>query len=89
MRRRCSATLAGDRPAGRRVPRPHDRYGLLLLAGIGVRATMAQMAMTRAYRVGKVLVVANLQYTGIVFSSLWGLLLWGDRSTGTSGSAWP
>ncbi len=40
---------------------------------------MAQMAMTRAYRVGKVLVVANLQYTGIVFSSLWGLALWGDR----------
>ena len=42
-------------------------------------ALMAQMAMTRAYRVGKVLVVANLQYTGIVFSSLWGLALWGDR----------
>jgi drug/metabolite transporter (DMT)-like permease len=39
---------------------------------------MAQMAMTRAYRVGKVLVVANLQYTGIIFSSLWGMLLWGD-----------
>jgi hypothetical protein len=36
------------------------------------------MAMTRAYRVGKVLVVANLQYTGIIFSSLWGMLLWGD-----------
>jgi S-adenosylmethionine uptake transporter len=34
--------------------------------------------MTRAYRVGKVLVVANLQYTGIIFSSLWGMLLWGD-----------
>jgi S-adenosylmethionine uptake transporter len=36
------------------------------------------MAMTRAYRLGKVLVVANLQYTGIIFSSLWGMLLWGD-----------
>jgi S-adenosylmethionine uptake transporter len=35
--------------------------------------------MTRAYRTGKVLVVANLQYTGIVFSSLWGTVLWGDR----------
>ena len=50
-----------------------------MLAAIGVTATMAQMAMTRAYRVGKVLVVANLQYTGIVFSSMWGLALWGDR----------
>ena len=34
--------------------------------------------MTRAYRIGKVLVVSNLQYTGIVFSSLWGMFLWGD-----------
>lgn len=57
----------------------HTLYGGLLLLGIGGAALMAQMAMTRAYRVGKVLVVANLQYTGIVFSSLWGLLLWGDR----------
>lgn len=50
-----------------------------LLLAIGLPALFAQMAMTRAYRVGKVLVVANLQYTGIVFSSVWGLLLWGDR----------
>ena len=57
----------------------HTGRGALLLLGIGAAALMAQMAMTRAYRVGKVLVVANLQYTGIVFSSLWGLALWGDR----------
>jgi drug/metabolite transporter (DMT)-like permease len=57
----------------------HTQGGALLLLGIGAAALMAQMAMTRAYRVGKVLVVANLQYTGIVFSSLWGLALWGDR----------
>jgi S-adenosylmethionine uptake transporter len=50
-----------------------------LLLAIGIPALFAQMAMTRAYRVGKVLVVANLQYTGIVFSSVWGMLLWGDR----------
>ncbi|MES3021939.1 MAG: DMT family transporter [Pseudomonadota bacterium] len=54
-------------------------YGAGLLLFIGVSALCAQMAMTRAYRVGKVLVVANLQYTGIVFSSVWGMLLWGDR----------
>ncbi|GAB3398019.1 DMT family transporter [Massilia agilis] len=54
------------------------RLAALVLA-IGVSALLAQMAMTRAYRVGKVLVVANLQYTGIVFSSLWGMALWGDR----------
>ena len=71
------ATLAGDGPQGA-VFHAHTPYSLLLLAGIGGAALMAQMAMTRAYRVGKVLVVANLQYTGIVFSCLWGLLLWGD-----------
>jgi len=71
------ATVGGDGPQGA-VFHAHTPYGLLLLLGIGAAALMAQMAMTRAYRVGKVLVVANLQYTGIVFSSLWGLLLWGD-----------
>jgi S-adenosylmethionine uptake transporter len=53
------------------------RSGLLLLA-IGVCATSAQIAMTRAYRLGNTLVVANLQYTGIVFSSVWGVLVFGD-----------
>jgi S-adenosylmethionine uptake transporter len=58
---------------------PVTTHGAMLLLAIGVSALLAQMAMTRAYRVGKVLVVANLQYTGIVFSSLWGMALWGDR----------
>lgn len=53
--------------------------GVALVLAIGVAALLAQIAMTRAYRVGKVLVVANLQYMGIVFSSLWGVLLWRDR----------
>jgi S-adenosylmethionine uptake transporter len=36
------------------------------------------MAMTRAYRLGNTLVTANLQYTGIVFSSIWSVLIWND-----------
>jgi S-adenosylmethionine uptake transporter len=52
--------------------------GAVLLLAIGIPALLAQIAMTAAYRVGKVLVIANLQYTGIVFSSLWGMFLWGD-----------
>jgi S-adenosylmethionine uptake transporter len=56
----------------------HSAKGILLLFAIGVSATSAQMAMTRAYRLGKTLVTANLQYTGIVFSSAWGFLVWGD-----------
>jgi S-adenosylmethionine uptake transporter len=55
-----------------------DLRGGLLLLTMGVTATLAQMAMTRAYGTGKTLVVANLQYTGIIFSSIWGMLLWGD-----------
>ena len=54
-------------------------YDLLLLIAIGVTATIAQIAMTRAYRLGAMLVTANLQYSGIVFSSVWGILIWGDR----------
>jgi S-adenosylmethionine uptake transporter len=57
---------------------PHSPKGIALLLGTGVSATLAQMAMTRAYRLGKTLVTANLQYTGIVFSSAWGILLWGE-----------
>ena len=58
--------------------RAHDAQGIGLLLTIGVTATVAQMAMTRAYRLGKTLVTANLQYSGIVFSSMWGILIWGD-----------
>ena len=54
-------------------------YDILLLVAIGVTATIAQIAMTRAYRLGAMLVTANLQYSGIVFSSVWGILIWGDR----------
>ncbi|MFC0251344.1 DMT family transporter [Massilia consociata] len=72
-----AGTLAGDGPSDA-VFRSHTPYSGALLLAVGVSALLAQIAMTRAYRVGKVLVVANLQYTGIVFSSLWGLMLWGD-----------
>jgi S-adenosylmethionine uptake transporter len=57
----------------------HTWHSGLLVFAIGFCGLLAQMAMTRAYRVGSVLVVANLQYTGIIFSSLWGMFLWGDR----------
>ena len=58
--------------------RSHSTYGMCLLLSIGVFAAIAQMAMTRAYRLGNTLVTANLQYTGIVFSSIWGVLIWSD-----------
>ena len=57
----------------------HALRGALLLLTMGFTAAFAQVAMTRAYRLGKVLVVANLQYTGIIFSSMWSVILWGDK----------
>ena len=68
-------TLATTRPAEHA---PVDLRAWMLMLGLAVFATVAQVAMTRAYRVGKTLVVANLQYTGIVFSSILGVLLWND-----------
>ena len=50
----------------------------LWLLPIGVLAALGQLCMTRAYNSGATLVVANLQYTGIVFSALFGLFLFGD-----------
>ncbi len=71
--------LLETRPSGVAQLAHHTLYSGGLLLAIGVSALLAQIAMTRAYRVGRVLVVANLQYTGIVFSALWGMILWGDH----------
>lgn len=49
-----------------------------VLAGVGVMGTAGQLAMTRAYGRGKTLVSATLSYSGIVFSSALGILIWHD-----------
>ncbi|MFN6059327.1 MAG: EamA/RhaT family transporter, partial [Burkholderiales bacterium] len=49
------------------------------LLPIGVLASLGQMCLTRAYSQGATLVVANLQYSGIVFAALYGLLLFGEQ----------
>ena len=48
------------------------------LLPIGILASLGQWCMTRAYSRGSTLLVANLQYAGIVFSSFYGLLIFGD-----------
>lgn len=55
---------------------PLTPLNLLLLLGLGATATLAQLAMTRAYREGRTLVVGSLAYSTVVFASLWGILLW-------------
>jgi S-adenosylmethionine uptake transporter len=74
----CAGLVGSLLGNGAHTFRPQSWHGIALLLGIAGFGLLAQIAMTRAYRIGKVLVVANLQYTGIVFSSLWGMILWGD-----------
>lgn len=49
---------------------------LALLLAIGASGTFAQLAMTRAYRVGQTQAMSSLSYSTIAFASLFGLLLW-------------
>lgn len=57
------------------------QYALWLLP-IGLLASFGQLCMTKAYSMstnhGGTLMVANLQYSGIIFSALYGLALFGD-----------
>jgi len=55
-----------------------DLSGGLLLAGVGVFGGLAQLAMTRSYSRGRTLLSATLAYSTVVFSSLFGWLIWGD-----------
>ena len=57
---------------------PVSATGLLALIGMGSSATLAQLAMTRAYRTGKTLVAGSLSFSTVVFASLFGMILWGE-----------
>lgn len=59
----------------------HTLKGAALLLAVGVLATAAQVLMTRAYTIGRPLVNACLQYLGIVFSFVYGMLLFHDPLT--------
>ncbi len=52
---------------------PHN---LLLLIGVGLTATLAQLALTRAYRMGKTMVIGALAYSTVLFSGLWDVYFW-------------
>lgn len=58
---------------------PHSPRGVALLLAVGLSATLAQLAMTRAYSFGRTLLTANLQFSAIVFASILGLLVFDDR----------
>jgi len=49
------------------------------LIPIGILAGLGQLCMTRAYNLGSTILVANLQYSAIVFASFYSLVLFGDQ----------
>lgn len=50
-----------------------------VLVGIGISATLAQLALTRAYHRGRTLTVGALAYSTVVFSALYGVLWFDER----------
>ncbi|AMO24469.1 DMT family transporter [Ramlibacter solisilvae] len=55
-----------------------DWMNALWLLPVGVLASLGQLCMTRAYSHGATLVVACLQYFGIVFGAIYSITLFGD-----------
>lgn len=58
---------------------PVEWQDLSVLLGLAASATIAQLALTRAYRTGKTLSVASLSYATVVISSSFGVLFWGEH----------
>lgn len=52
---------------------------MLVLGGLGLSATIAQLALTRAYRTGDTLVVASLAYVTVLLASIFGIILWSEH----------
>jgi S-adenosylmethionine uptake transporter len=71
-------TLAGLIGMGFAGVSEWDWQHAVWLLPVGIFASLGQLCMTRAYSHGATLVVANLQYSGIVFAALYSLLLFGD-----------
>lgn len=57
---------------------PWDWQHALWLLPVGVLASLGQLCITRAYSRGATLVVASLQYFGIVFGAIYSVTLFGD-----------
>ena len=51
---------------------------MLILLGLGVSATIAQIAITKAYRVGNTLGNAGLSYLTIIFATIIGVILFDE-----------
>lgn len=57
---------------------PLNRETLGPVLGVAAFGTVGQVFLTRAYGKGKPVVTSTLSYSGIVFSSVLGIWIWGD-----------
>ena len=73
------ATLAGGVGMQFFDIHPLNTVQALWLLPIGILAALGQLCMTRAYTRGSTMVVANLQYSGIIFAALFGVVLFGEQ----------
>ncbi|HRQ05903.1 MAG TPA: DMT family transporter [Nitrosomonas halophila] len=55
---------------------PVNTEGLMLALGVGVTATLAQLALSRAHRGGNTVVVGTLAYSSVLFAGLLDLFFW-------------
>ena len=58
---------------------PWSASHALWILPIGFLASAGQLCMTRAYASGATMLVANLQYSGIVFAATLGMIFFGDK----------
>ena len=56
-----------------------DAEGAGLLLGVGSFGAAAQLCMTRAYKQGRTVVTATLAYSTVIFSSVFGIWIWGEQ----------
>ena len=66
-------------PSRKSFPAPPSSESAPWLLGVGAFGAFGQLAMTRAYGHGSTLVTAALSYSGIVFASVIGIAVFGDR----------
>ena len=75
----CGSAVAGALGMAVTGVSPWEWRHALWLVPMALLASAGQWCMTRAYSHGATLVVANLQYTGIVFGAAYSLLLFGEH----------
>lgn len=57
---------------------PESSWDWLMLAGCGISGGIAQLLLTRAYAVTRAVVLAPFGYTALLWTGLFGYLLWGQ-----------